>query len=50
MCKRYTTESWFTKPGQLEDIQDFRVYSYTKPDGPVNIYKACLAGIRRQRY
>ena len=36
--------------GELEAIQDLRVHSEMFPTEPENIYRACLAGIRRQRY
>jgi len=50
MCKRFTTESMATEVGELEQISDFRVHSEMYPTVPQNIYRACLAGIRRSRY
>ena len=50
MCKRFTTESMGTEFGELESIKDLRVHSEMFPTVPENIYRACLAGIRRQRY
>lgn len=50
MCKRYTTQSMWTLTGELESLQDLRVHSEMFPTTPANIYRACLAGIRRQRY
>lgn len=50
MCKRFTTESMGTEFGELESIKDLRVHSEMFPTVPQNIYRACLAGIRRQRY
>jgi hypothetical protein len=50
MCKRFTTESMATAVGELEVLDDLRVHSEMFPTIPENIYKACLAGIRRQRY
>jgi hypothetical protein len=50
MCKRYTTEAMWTRTGELESIQDLRVHSEMFPTVPENIYRACLAGVRRQRY
>lgn len=49
MCKRLTVESIDTND-ELEHIDDYRVTSVMEPDRPVNIFKACLAGIRRQRF
>ena len=50
MCKRFTTESMFTRTGELDNIKDLRVFSDMYPVRPENIYRACLSGIRRQRY
>ena len=50
MCKRFTSESMATEIGELESINDLRVHSEMFPTVPENIYRACLAGIRRQRY
>lgn len=33
-----------------EKIEDLRVHSEMFPTKPENVYRACLAGIRRQRY
>ena len=50
MCKRFTTEMMAVEQGELESITDLRVHSEMFPTQPENIYRACLAGIRRQRY
>ena len=50
MCKRFTSESILTDAGQLEAIKDLRVHSEMFPTEPESVYRACLAGIRRQRY
>ena len=50
MCKRYTSEAMWTRTGELESIEDLRVHSEMFPTVPANIYRACLAGIRRQKY
>lgn len=57
MCKRYTAEAMWTKRGELgiihysdrdiDNIEDLRVHSDMFPETPTNIYRACLAGIRR---
>lgn len=49
MCKRMTIENMYTQRN-LDDIEDLRVSPFMEPDSPENIYKACLSGIRRQRY
>ena len=48
MCKRYATEMYRTPDGDLEKIEDLRVHSDMFPDTPQNLYRVCLAGIRRQ--
>lgn len=60
MCKRLTTELMWTRKGELgknnnnfihaDNIDDLRVHADMFPDEPANVYKACLAGVRRQRY
>jgi hypothetical protein len=49
MCKRLTVETMDT-PYDLNSVTDLRVHSFMFPTSPDIIYKACLAGIRRQRY
>jgi len=39
-----------TEVGELESVKDLRVHSEMFPTIPENIYRACLAGVRRQRY
>jgi hypothetical protein len=50
MCKRYTSETMWTERGELDAIKDLRVHSEMFPTEPANLYRACLAGIRRQKY
>lgn len=64
MCKRYTAEIMWTNRGELgffrlricfiifilDNLEDLRVHSEMYPTNPPNIYKACLAGIRRQKF
>eukprot|EP01017_Pseudomicrothorax_dubius_P049583 TRINITY_DN923_c0_g2_i2.p1 TRINITY_DN923_c0_g2~~TRINITY_DN923_c0_g2_i2.p1 ORF type:complete len:106 (-),score=25.14 TRINITY_DN923_c0_g2_i2:105-422(-) len=50
MCKRYTAEIMWTNRGELDGIDDLRVHAEMFPTEPKSIYKACLAGIRRQKY
>ena len=49
MCKRMTAEVMDTQE-DLDQLKDLRVHSFMEPHTPGNIYRACLAGIRRQRY
>lgn len=37
----------WTYRGELENIKDLRVHAEMYPTSPENVYKACLAGIRR---
>eukprot|EP01016_Furgasonia_blochmanni_P032345 TRINITY_DN3338_c0_g2_i5.p3 TRINITY_DN3338_c0_g2~~TRINITY_DN3338_c0_g2_i5.p3 ORF type:complete len:115 (+),score=31.71 TRINITY_DN3338_c0_g2_i5:106-450(+) len=50
MCRQYTAETMWTYKGQLEKIEDLRVHADMFPTKPENIYKACLVGVRRQKY
>lgn len=63
MCKRWTAEQMHTYRGELgnvarltssktfaDSIKELRVHADMFPDKPKNIYRACLAGIRRQKY
>ena len=50
MCKRLTAESMYTDKGELEALEDLRVHAEMYPTSPDHIYKACLAGVRRQKY
>jgi hypothetical protein len=49
MCKRFVSEVYNTQM-DLNEIKDLRVSPFMHPNQPASIYKACLAGIRRQRY
>ncbi|CAG9311952.1 unnamed protein product [Blepharisma stoltei] len=49
MCKRMTAEALETQV-DLDKIKDLRVSPFMDPDSSENIYKACLSGIRRQRW
>ena len=49
MCKRMTAETINTNIN-LDDIKDLRVTATMPSNSPENIYKACLAGIRRQKF
>ena len=48
MCKKYTAQWYITKRGELESLKDLRVHADMYPTDGKNIYRACLAGIRRQ--
>jgi len=57
MCKRYTSELYATEKGELgkpsvtlDNVRDLRVHAEMFPTSPDKLYRACLAGVRRQRY
>ena len=50
MCKKYSAESFITEKGQFEKIKDLRVHAEMYPTDAQNVYKSCLAGLRRQSY
>jgi hypothetical protein len=49
MCKRMASEAYYSYD-DFTKIEDLRVTSFSEPDDAEGVYKACLAGIRRQRY
>jgi hypothetical protein len=49
MCKRLGNEIMYTEE-DVSQLKDLRVNSFMEPTNVASIYKACLAGIRRQRY
>jgi len=50
MCKRWTAESIYTQKGELEQIDDLRVYADMFPTSAKKVFRACLAGVRRQKF
>jgi hypothetical protein len=34
----------------IEDVDDKRIHATMYPVNATNVYKACIAGLRRQRY
>lgn len=51
MCKQLALQSFKLQDWEdLDTIKDFRVHAYMYPENATNLYKACLAGIRRQQY
>ena len=48
MCKKRATSCYaFRKGEDLDDIEDLRVHPNMFPVNAQNVFKACLAGIRR---
>jgi len=50
MCKRFVAEYIWTKKGELDNIDDLRVHADMFPTTAEKAYKACLAGLRRQKF
>ena len=50
MCKKYASEFYMVALGELDNIKDLRVHSEMYPTDAKNVYKACLAGLRRQTH
>jgi hypothetical protein len=51
MCKQIALQSYYLQPWEdLDNIKDLRIHAYMYPENATNLYKACLAGIRRQLY
>jgi hypothetical protein len=49
MCRRYIAESYKARPEDF-NITDLRIHTEMYPTDVPNMYRACLAGIRRQTY
>ncbi len=47
MCKGYVAAYYKTDKGELDNIEDLRVHADMFPTDSVNMYRACLSGIRR---
>lgn len=51
MCKMVAAESYHLESWEdLDNIKDYRIHAFMYPENATNLYKACLAGIRRQMY
>lgn len=51
MCKMTAVNMYILNDWEdLDNVQDLRIHSKMYPENATNLYKACLAGIRRQRY
>merc|ERR1711976_1100061 len=50
MCKSYANELYAGNIGDLDNIKDLRVHAEMFPTNGKRVYKACLAGTRRQKY
>ena len=51
MCKMMAANSYdFNKGENLDEIEDLRIHATMYSNNASNLYRACLAGIRRQKY
>ena len=51
MCKMMATNTYSLTDGEsLEDDMDMRIHATMYSNTASNLYRACAAGIRRQRY
>jgi hypothetical protein len=51
MCKMMAISSYKLQQGEdLDNIEDMRVHSTMYPENATNLYKACISGIRRQKF
>lgn len=51
MCKQVAAQSYALREYDLLDnIEDMRIHATMYSNNAQNLYKACAAGIRRQRY
>ena len=51
MCKMMAASSYTLGDHEdLDNVADMRVHATMYPNNATNLYKACVAGIRRQRY
>ena len=51
MCKMMAASTYsFTENESLTDDMDMRIHATMYPNNASNLYRACAAGIRRQRY
>ncbi len=51
MCKMMAASSYALKEDEdLDHVEDKRIHATMYPVNATTLYKACLAGVRRQRY
>ena len=51
MCKMMATSTYSMNEGEdLENLEDLRVHATMYSNNASNLYRACLAGVRRQKY
>ena len=51
MCKMLATSNYALLDHEdLDNVEDLRIHATMYPNNATNLYRACLAGVRRQRY
>ena len=51
MCKMMAQSSFALQEDEdLDNIEDMRIHATLYPSNASNLYRACVAGIRRQKY
>ena len=51
MCKMMATSTYSLVDGEdIDKVSDMRIHATMYPTNATNLYRACAAGIRRQKY
>ena len=51
MCKMMAASTYTLNSGEdLDNIEDLRIHATMYSNNASNLYRACLAGVRRQKY
>ena len=51
MCKMMAGSTYaFMEGEQLDHVEDMRIHATMYPNNATNLYRACMAGVRRQKY
>ena len=51
MCQMMTQSTYALKEDEdLDNMEDMRIHATMYPNNASNLYRACVAGIRRQKY
>ena len=51
MCKMMAASTYAFNEGEdLENVEDMRIHATQYPNNATNLYRACAAGVRRQKY
>ena len=51
MCKMMSQSTYALQVEEdLDNVEDMRIHATMYPNNATNLYRACVAGIRRQKY